>query len=67
LRRPQRDSVEHQRQAAGVQRIEAEDAAQRHIVDALLRLDLGARIRPGSANATLDIEGRFAKTDLIAD
>jgi hypothetical protein len=46
--------------------IEGLERMQRPIVDALLRLDLGARIRADSANATLDAEGRFRKADVVA-
>lgn len=46
--------------------IEGLESVQRPIVDALLRLDLGARIRADTAHATLDIEGRFHQADVVA-
>ena len=46
--------------------IEGLESVQRPVVDALLRLDLGARIRADTAHATLDIEGRFHQADVVA-
>lgn len=34
------------------------------LVDALLRVDLGARIKPDPVAGTIDIEGRFRKEDV---
>lgn len=38
----------------------------RGLVDAILRVDLGARVKPDAVSGKVDIEGRFWKEDLIA-
>lgn len=41
-------------------------ALARPLVDAVLRIDLGARITPNAAHGTVEIEGRFRKAEVIA-
>lgn len=38
----------------------------RALVDAVLRVDLGARVKPNTESGKVDIEGRFWKEDVIA-
>ena len=38
----------------------------RALLDALLRIDLGARIKPDLGRGIVDIEGRFHKEDVLA-
>ena len=38
----------------------------RPLVDAVLRIDLGARITPDATRGTVQVEGRFRKTEVIA-
>jgi hypothetical protein len=38
----------------------------RALIDAALRVDLGARIKPDAERGKVNIEGRFCKEDVIA-
>ena len=38
----------------------------RPLVDAVLRIDLGARITPDATRGTVQVEGRFRKAEVIA-
>lgn len=45
--------------------VEGLDNRARTLVDAVLRMDLGARIKPDTISGKVDIEGRFWKEDVI--